>query len=400
MIMVKTNNLSVGYNKKVVVENVVMNIEKGQMVGLLGPNGSGKTTILRTLAGLLTPISGSVKLNGLDAFKTDKKKFAKVLSIVLTERPSSGMMTVFDLVAMGRHPHTGILGRLSNNDVDIIQESLEAVNALDLTERYFMELSDGEKQKVLLARALAQEPEIMILDEPTIYLDVNHKIEVISILRRLCIEKQITVILSLHEVELAKKSCDYVLLINDGRIQEAGYPEKVICDRSIQKLYNIKSARYNDLLETIEFLPNSKKEIFMIGGNGAGSKILRLFNKKGLSITAGILHENDIDYHVALSLNTTIVKEKAYKSISDKVFDEAITHIHKSYCIIDSGMEFYEGNERNKDLIKLALSEGIPIYSLREKGKIEDLFGEEGREIIVTKEVNELVEMVIKKYKE
>jgi len=394
MSMIKTNQLSVGYHKHVVVEDVALNVERGQMVCLLGPNGSGKSTILRTLAGLLAPVKGNVQLKGLDAFKADKKKFAKVLSVVLTERPNSGLMTVFDLVAMGRHPHTGLLGKLKKQDVAVIEKSLKAVHAFDLVERYFMELSDGEKQKVLLARALAQEPEIMILDEPTMHLDVNHKIEVVSILKKLCREEQMTVVLSLHEIELAKKSCDYVLLINEGKIQEAGYPEKVIRDESIQKLYGIQSAKYNDLLETIEFAPTSKQGIFIVGGNGAGAKILRLFNKKGIAIIAGVLHENDIDYHVALSLETTIIKEKAYNAISEEAYNTAIKHIKQSDCLIDSGTEFNEGNSRNKALIQAGLDQGIPVYSLRSKAEREHLFGEKATQMIGFKEVNALVAAV------
>jgi iron complex transport system ATP-binding protein len=365
MSMLNTLDLSVGYDKKAVVKNVKINALKGQMVCLLGPNGSGKTTILRTLSGLLEPVKGNVFIKFHKVDSKNNKKLSKILSVVLTERPNSGLMSVFDLVAMGRYPHTGFLGKLSEKDNEIIIEALKLVNADKLASRYFTELSDGEKQKVLLARALAQEPEVMILDEPTIHLDIKHKLEVITILKKLCNEKNITVVLSLHEIDLALKCCDYMLLVKDGNVIEAGIPEEVVREDSIKRLYDIKSAKYDQLLGTIEFCESKETGIFVLGGNGSGAPIFKSLNKKGYSFTTGILHKNDVDYHIAKSFEAKIIEEQAFCPIKEETFKNAVKKLDGINILIDAGFEIGEHNDKNISLIKEAISKNIKVFSLR-----------------------------------
>lgn len=189
MIALKTENLKVGYGKKVVVDAVDISGFRGQVLCLLGPNGAGKSTILRTLSGLLTPIDGVVYVNQEKLADKKKKDLAKELSVVLTTKFSAGMMKVYDVVAMGRYPYTSRLGKLTGHDHQLIQEALITVNADYLATRNFEELSDGERQKVMVARALVQEPEVMILDEPTSHLDIRHQLELIDILKNLSKEK-------------------------------------------------------------------------------------------------------------------------------------------------------------------------------------------------------------------
>lgn len=392
--ILKTSNLSVGYDQSVVVKDVDIQALKGQMITLLGPNGSGKTTILRTLAGLLTSVEGHVELKDQELKAVNHSELSKILSVVLTERPSAGLMSVFDLVSMGRYPHTGFLGKLSDRDLEITMTSLRLVNAEYLAERFFSELSDGEKQKVLLARALCQEPEVMILDEPTIHLDVNHKVEVISILKKMCQEKGITVILSLHEIDLVKKACDYVLLVKDGAIMEAGYPEDVIRDDSIQKLYNIQSAKYNDVLGSIEFSSYIDKEIFVIGGDGKSAKLLRSLNKKGYAVTTGVLHENDIDYHVANSLDSVVITAKSFEPITDAAHKEALNHVKKSRCVIDTEVSYRMLNGSNKKLIDYALQNKIRVVSLRDKDKSLGIYGERAENIEYFSDINSLIKKI------
>lgn len=392
--ILNTSNLSVGYDEEVVVRDVDIQALKGQMITLLGPNGSGKTTILRTLAGLLSSVEGHVFIQDQKMNQLEQHKLSKILSVVLTERPQSGLMSVFDLVCMGRYPHTGFLGKLNDKDLNIAMNALEMVHAKGLAQRFFNELSDGEKQKVLLARALCQEPEVMILDEPTIHLDVNHKIEVIGILKKLCQEKGITVILSLHEIDLVKKSCDYVLLVKDGQIMEAGYPEDVIRDDSIEKLYDIKSARYSDILGSIEFLGHIDKSLFVVGGNGQSAQLLRSLNKKGYKTMAGVLHENDIDYHVAKSLNSQIIQAPPFERIGIDTHYAAVECLLESACVIDTPVIFNEMNKSNQVLIETALKENKRVMSLRTREEAMALYGKASNKIEYYLSVNDLVEKI------
>ena len=179
MNILETCDLTVGYEKKKVVENINLAAEKGQLVCLLGPNGSGKSTILKSLSSLLAPLSGSIHLQGRELKDISRRELSKILAVVLTERLSVGFLTAFEVAAMGRHPHTGFLGGLQKNDREIVQSCLQMVNAENISQRCFNELSDGERQKVMIARAIAQQPELIILDEPTTHLDVRHKLEVL-----------------------------------------------------------------------------------------------------------------------------------------------------------------------------------------------------------------------------
>ena len=310
--IILAEDLNVGYDKKTVVEKVNISGIRGQLICLLGPNGAGKTTILRTLSGLLAPLKGTVYITGQDVRSMEKEQLAKKLAVVLTEQMSLGFLTVFEIAAMGRYPHTNHFGKLSASDVIIIGEALSAVDAYELRDRFFSELSDGEKQKVMIARALVQEPQLIVLDEPTSHLDIRHKVEVIKILQRLCEEKGITVILSLHDIDLAIKACQTVLLIRHGEIVAQGMPEEIITDGTIQKLYDIEGAYYSELMGSLEFHNIRKPEVFITGGCGTGSGIYRALSRAGIGLACGVLHSNDVDAFIGKSLNCRVIEENPF----------------------------------------------------------------------------------------
>ncbi len=374
MSIIRTDSLAVGYGSKVVVDQVNLEALKGQIVCLLGPNGSGKTTILRTLAGFLSPLKGSILLKGQEFSGIDQRKLAKLLAVVLTDRPAPGLITVFEVAAMGRYPHTGFFGRLTTKDIKITMEALSMVNAENLAQRYFSELSDGEKQKVMIARAIVQEPELIILDEPTIHLDVKHKLEVISILKQMSQEKQITVILSLHEIDLALKSSDTVILVKDGKIMDYGCPEDVLSGEVIEKLYDIDMAHYSDQLGTIELCNQAKNLAFILGGGGSGSRLYRALNKHGYEILTGIVHQSDLDYFVAKSIGASIISEKPFEIIRKETYAAALNTLKKVDTVIDAGFVIGKSNERNLVLLVEAVRMKKSIYSLRQEKETRKLF--------------------------
>ena len=212
-LIVNAVQVNAGYENKTVVEGVNLEGLKGQMICLLGPNGAGKNTILRTLSGLLAPVSGTVQIGGTDISSLRENALAKKLAVVLTEQSAPALMTVYELVSMGRYPHTNFWGKLEKEDYEVINGAFEQVGVEHLAERYYSELSDGEKQKVMIARALVQQPELIILDEPTSHLDIHHKVEIIQILNNLCRTLGITAILSLHDIDLAAKGCQTLLMV-------------------------------------------------------------------------------------------------------------------------------------------------------------------------------------------
>lgn len=210
--MLRAEHIAIGYPKKTLLSDLSFSAESGERIALLGLNGTGKSTLLRTLAGLLTAKSGSVKLEAedLNALRSDER--ARRLAVVTTERLKTGSMTAFEVVAMGRYPYTGMFGRLNAKDEEAIHASLQICGVLDLQQQLFAELSDGQKQRTLIARALAQETPVIILDEPTSFLDVRGKAEVFDLLKRL---PEKLILFSTHEVERATEVASRCWVIDE-----------------------------------------------------------------------------------------------------------------------------------------------------------------------------------------
>ncbi|EMJ6826911.1 TPA: ABC transporter ATP-binding protein [Clostridioides difficile] len=373
--MLKTNNLSVGYNNKVVISNINVEVKNGEILCLLGSNGAGKTTLLRSLSKLISPIKGEIYLNGVNINCISRKALSKKMALVLTNRLLGDLMTVQDIVNIGRYPYTGFFGNLSKKDLIMVDEALESVDALHLKKRYFDELSDGEKQKVLVARALVQEPEIIILDEPTTHLDIKHRLELINILKKLSKEKSISVILSLHEIDIALKSCDKVALIKNNKVIAYGQPEDVVDEDIINSLYELDDKNFNSLLGSVEISNKSKNEVFIIGGGGKATPIYRAFTKKGIGLYSGIIHENDIDYEIGRTMGIKMFTENPFEPISDESFDLAIRNLNDSKIIIDTGFSVGETNKRNIDIVKEALKLDKKVYSFRNRDESKKYYG-------------------------
>ena len=237
---------SVGYGTKVVIRDITLEVERGEILALVGPNGGGKSTVLKTIAGQIRALGGSVAVAGKDPKETDPRELAKMMAVVLTGRIRPERMTGFDVAAMGRYPYTGRMGILSAEDRRITEESLELLEARDLAEVPFEEMSDGQKQRILLARALCQEPEILVLDEPTSYLDIRYKIMLAKLLRKLAREKNMTVLLSLHEPEMVPYLADRVLCVKGDTIFRQGKPEEILTREGICELYGIPEKDYEE----------------------------------------------------------------------------------------------------------------------------------------------------------
>ncbi|MBQ8052578.1 MAG: ABC transporter ATP-binding protein [Lachnospiraceae bacterium] len=238
------NHLAVGYNGKALLCGIEIGVKRGEIVTLVGPNGSGKSTILKTLTRRLTPVDGEIflaeeaaSLKRLDRFSPSE--LARKMAVMLTGRLQTELMTCRDVAAMGRYPYTGRLGILSEEDERKVEEALAAVHAQHLADRPFDAVSDGERQRILLARAICQEPEIIVLDEPTSYLDIRHKLELLEILFRMSREQGITVVMSLHEIDLAMKLSDRIICVRDGKIFACGKPSDILSEEMIRRLYDL-----------------------------------------------------------------------------------------------------------------------------------------------------------------
>ncbi|MHB0755767.1 ABC transporter ATP-binding protein [Polaribacter sp. M15] len=251
-IILKTENLSIGYqNKKsqnIVASKIDIAIEKGKLVAVLGKNGIGKSTLLRTISKVQKALKGEVFINQKNINTYTNKELSTVLSLVLTERLPESQITVFELIALGRQPYTNWIDKLSENDLEKINWAIDQTEIDHLKEKFFYELSDGQLQRALIARALAQDTDIIILDEPTAHLDLHHTIKIFDLLKKLVKETSKTIILSSHEVNLCIKFADEMILFANHKTL-AGTPIELIQQNAFDNLFPKDIVNFNKELQ-------------------------------------------------------------------------------------------------------------------------------------------------------
>ncbi|MDT0643300.1 ABC transporter ATP-binding protein [Zunongwangia sp. F363] len=238
--ILKTEALSIGYQKKaqqqLIAAGIDIEIKAGELVAVIGVNGIGKSTFLRTLSGIQQPLAGKVLCNNIEIGKIDALELASLISLVLTEQPVSRNLSVFELVALGRQPYTNWIGKLGKNDLRQIISSLKLVNIESLQDRKCYELSDGQMQKVLIARAIAQDTPLIILDEPTTHLDLYHKAYVLKLLKDLTRKTKKAIVFASHEINLAIQLCDKIILMQPGKVK-FGPPEELLKSSSFSEIF-------------------------------------------------------------------------------------------------------------------------------------------------------------------
>ena len=249
--------LAIGYGKTPLLSDICLGVQPGQILTLIGPNGAGKSTLLRTLAGQLAPMGGTVLLEGRSIADYTGTQRAQKLALMAPHSRRMELTTCFDFVSAGRYPYTGRLGILSAEDRQQVHRALELVGAAHLADRDFNRISDGQRQRILLARALCQQPEVILLDEPTSFLDIKGKIELLTILKELAHTGQLAVILSLHELELAEKIADTVVCVSPGGVSGVLTPEQAFQPENIRALYGLTEQQYTALFGTPE--PEAEK---------------------------------------------------------------------------------------------------------------------------------------------
>ncbi|RIV42097.1 ABC transporter ATP-binding protein [Flagellimonas pelagia] len=238
------HNLAIGYGKNVVVEHIDFSLELGTLCAIVGVNGIGKSTLLRTLGRFQPKLSGNITLNNKELDQYSPLDLSKKLSVVLTEQPASKNLTVLELIALGRQPYTNWLGTLSPEDEKYIQIALNAFLLNDLKHRKCHELSDGQLQRVLIARAMAQDTPLILLDEPTTHLDLYHKVQILKMLQQLAHDQQKTIVFTTHEIELAIQLCDNILIL-DGKENPFGDPCELIEQKHFEKLFPSEMVQFD-----------------------------------------------------------------------------------------------------------------------------------------------------------
>ncbi len=354
------SDLSVGYNKKTLIRDICLDIKKGEIVTLIGPNGAGKSTILKSITRQLEILGGSVMFDSAEIRSISYKELSTRMAVVLTDRIHTELLTCHDIVATGRYPYTGRLGILSHEDEEKVDAALRAVNAQDLGGRDFNAISDGQKQRILLARAICQEPEIIILDEPTSFLDIRFKLELLSILGRMAKENGITIIMTLHEIDLAQKISDKIVCVSGEHVTRCGTPQEIFREDVIRELYHIDNGFFDPTFGSIELMKPAGEtpEVFVLSAGGTGIPVYRELQKTNTAFAAGILYENDIDYQLARLLACEVVTETPFEPISDRAFERAKALVQSCGRVIDAGLPIGTQNRRMRELLDLAAAAG------------------------------------------
>ena len=364
-----TQEMSVGYDGKPLIQNIELGLERGEILTLIGPNGAGKSTVLKSIARQLKLIHGTVYLNRRNMTQMSGEELSQTMAVVLTEKMQTEMMTCEEVVATGRYPYTGRFGILSKEDYRSVEEAMELVHVTAIREQDFTKISDGQRQRVMLARAICQEPEIIILDEPTSYLDVKYKLEFLSILQELRRKKGLTVIMSLHELELASRVSDRILCIKGETIERFGKPEEIFVPDYIRYLFGIEAGSFDEENSSMELeAPRGSAEVFVIAGGGTGRNVYRQLQRAGVPFATGILYENDVDYPVAKALASQVIGAKAFEPISEELLNEAKKKLKSCPKVICCKKKFGTFDMANAMLLSFAKDCGVKVdYAVLEQ---------------------------------
>lgn len=357
-----TQEMSVGYQKHPLIDNIDIRLERGEILTLIGPNGAGKSTILKSIARQLQLLHGVIYLDQRDLQQLSGAELSRRMAVLLTDRLRTELMTCEDVVATGRYPYTGRFGLLSEADRRAVREAMELVHVTELGDQDFTRISDGQRQRVMLARAICQEPEIIILDEPTSYLDVKYKLEFLSILQEMRRKKGLTVIMSLHELELAARISDRILCIDGRHVDRFGSPQEVFEPGYISRLFSISIGSFDEENGSMELeAAPGEPEVFVIAGGGTGRNVYRSLQRRGTAFAAGILFRNDLDYPVAKALAARVIEAPAFEPIPDALTAAAKESLDGCRRVICCKETFGTLERANQELLAYAGQRGKTV---------------------------------------
>lgn len=293
--VLSTQQLAIGYKiagqaTATIVEGISVTLRPGELTCLIGPNGAGKSTLMRTLAGMQPPLTGHVLLGAEELHRLPPAQVAKRLAVVLTERVDVGNLSTYALVALGRHPYTDWRGRLREQDEVIVRHAITTVGAAPLAARPVNQLSDGERQKVMIARALAQEPEVLILDEPTAFLDLPRRVEIMQLLHRLAREGQRAILLSTHDLDLALRMADRLWLLPTGGPLTVGFPEELALNGALAQAFQSEGVEFDNEQGAFKVQRHPCGPIGLTGHGAAALWTARALERLGYEVVNGSDH--------------------------------------------------------------------------------------------------------------
>lgn len=357
--IVKIEGLSVSFGKHEVLTDINIDIKKGEFVTILGPNGSGKTTLLRSISNMTQIRRKTVWVDNHDVFLMKAKERARLMSVVPQNTDVVYEFTCHDVVMMGRYPHVSRFKGETEKDKEIVLKAMQTTNVEYLKDRFFTEISGGERQRVVLAQAIAQDPEVILLDEPISNLDPQYQVEILDTVKKLSIEKGLTVIAILHDLNFASMYSDKVILMKEGKIFASGMAQDVLTAENIKTVFDAdvlvsKSPVINRphiYSKSKGFFEKPKERIHIVCGGGSGSDLIHELHHLGYRISVCVLNQGDVDWQLAKDYGLDMVEERPFRPISEESYQKNLSNIKKADAVIICPVFFGYMNVENIEVL-------------------------------------------------
>jgi iron complex transport system ATP-binding protein len=375
MVTLNVNGVECRYGSVKILSDINLKVNPGDFVGILGPNGSGKTTLLKSISRILKPHGGSILIDKSNIYELKPVDVAKTMAVVPQDNVVGFNFSVMDVVLMGRNPHLNHFQMETEKDVQIAKQAMILTNTWNLADRSIHELSGGERQRVIIARALAQEPKILLLDEPMTHLDIINQLEVMDLIKSFCVKNNIMVLAVIHDLNLAARYCNTVIMLKDGKVHVAGDIEDAFTSENIKSVFQVDAiVRKNLVTNSLYVIPLSPQKpslekhcgVHIICGAGTGTLLMKALKDEGYTVTAGVLNMLDSDYETCELLKIPAVVEVPFSPITDEMHKQNLDMIKRAGMVVVTSVPFGSGNLRNLEAAVEALKSGIPTYVIDE----------------------------------
>jgi len=373
--VIEAFNIKVAYESREILKGITISLLPEELVGLLGPNGSGKTTLIRTLSKNLKPIAGTVFLDAKLLDELSYREIARKIGVVPQETPLDFAFTAYEIVMMGRNPYISRFQGETKEDEEIVKEVMRITNTLDFAERPITELSGGEKQRIVLARALAQNPKVLLLDEPTSHLDITYQIEMLHLIKELIKKRGIAALAAIHDPNLAAQFCDKIILMKEGLIYDFGPPKQVLNSDNLKEVFGIDViVKKHPVYESIYILPlvshryedeGKRIRVHLICGGGTGTRYMYLLRQEFV-LSVGVINILDTDAEVCEELGIESIFEAPFSSISENNYQKNLEMIDSSSVVVMCPVPFGNGNLANLKALFYAQDRGKTVIMINE----------------------------------
>ncbi len=370
---IEVKNLTFSYGPETILKGVNLSLEQGDFIGIIGPNGSGKSTFLKNMAAILTPTGGEIIIDGKALPRWRRRDLARRLAVVGQGGGAGFNFSVEEMVAMGRYPYLDRFGSLKPEDRRAVERAMHLTGCYHLRQREIFSLSGGERQRVILARALAQGTPCLLLDEPTSFLDLGYQVELLELLQSLNRRERLTVVVVMHDLNLASRYCRKLFLLYRGRIYAGGNPEEVLTREHILEVYRTEVLIEPHPLDgKPQVIPvstaaaainkNFQKRVHLIGGGGSATPLIKELFVKGLTLSAGVLSVGDSDWATARRLGLLMVEEAPFSPISPQRHRQNLELIEEAGAVVLAPLYIGPGNLPNVEAAIFALQQGLPLF--------------------------------------